>query len=257
MSFFEFKNELSRAIKRSNTPHNVELSLSKITSLLLENEYPQTLISKLVKEVKLSTAEVSPTNINPKNNFLDGHVVLKLDYINEQHKRKVCKSVKSSNIPNIKVLFTPGKKLGDTLMQTKLNPIPCIAQPGKCYVCNTSDHSANPCMAKNYVYLLACSICKSIYIGESQRLFFIRMREHFNSIINNNGSHAMGAHFIKNHPNVNIPDIPFTCKIIKNCKDYVDRKIWESVKIKYHQPKINKQLMDTTEKQYNLPWRVK
>ena len=251
------RNELRRAIKRSNTPENVTKSISKISNLLLDNEYPTHLVIKLSKEVQLAAAEVQTSSNIHKRAFLDDSIILKLDYIDEQHKRKVLKSVHNSNISNIKVIFMPGKKLGDSLMHTKLNPIHCIAQSGKCYVCNTSEHSNN-CMSKNYVYLLTCSICNDVYIGESQRLYYVRMREHYNSIINGNDSHAMGAHYLKKHSNVSVPDIPFSYKIIKHCRDYVDRKIWESVKINYYQPNINRQLIDTNaEKQYNLPWRVK
>ena len=63
---------------------------------------------------------------------------------------------------------------------------------------------------------------------------------------------AMGAHYKKHHPNENIPDLPFTCKLIRKSYDFVDRKNWQTKEIDIRQPSVNVQLMAT--KEHNLPW---
>ena len=109
-------------------------------------------------------------------------------------------------------------------------------------------------MVKNYVYLLTCSICREQYVGESGRLFRVRMREHFLSVANKASDHAMGAHFAKCHSGENIDTLPFECELIRKCKDFVDRKLWQSIEVKERRPAINKQLMACRE--FNTSWKL-
>ena len=107
-------------------------------------------------------------------------------------------------------------------------------------------------MVKDFVYSLECCLCGSEYVGESGRRFNTRMWEHFRSVIKCNTDGAMGAHYKKHHPNENIPDLPFTCKLIRKSYDFVDRKNWQTKEIDIRQPSVNVQLMAT--KEHNLPW---
>ena len=45
--------------------------------------------------------------------------------------------------------------------------------------------------------------------------------------------------------NENIPDLPFTCKLIRKSYDFVDRKNWQTKEIDIRQPSVNVQLMAT------------
>ena len=38
------------------------------------------------------------------------------------------------------------------------------------------------CQSVNIIYLITCNVCKTQYVGETQRSFGIRMREHLNQI---------------------------------------------------------------------------
>ena len=62
------------------------------------------------------------------------------------------------------------------------------------------------------------------------------------------------APHVKCHVNEEIPDLPFQCNLIRKCKDFVDRQLWQSIEIKYRQPRINIQLMGTSE--HNLDWGI-
>ena len=243
------ENELRRAVKRSNTESGRLRSLDKIKMLLLKNGYPTKVIEKCMKKVQCPPDEVLPRD------FIGNKNVLKLQYIDEQHRRKLLKELKKYDIiqEHTKIVFMPGPKVGELLIKSKLNPIKCNARDQLCYVCLSQENPTN-CMLKNYVYLLTCSICKEQYVGESGRLFRKRMREHFLSVANKTSEHAMGAHFAKYHSGENINNLPFECELLRKCKDFVDRKLWQSIEVKERKPAINKQLMACRE--YNTSWKL-
>ena len=80
------------------------------------------------------------------------------------------------------------------------------------------------------------------------------MREHYLSVMHCTSEHAMGAHYAKKHANMNRPEFPFKCNLIRRGKDFVDRKLWQSIEIKYRQPAINIQLMGSRE--HNVDWKI-
>ena len=71
----------------------------------------------------------------------------------------------------------------------------------------------------------------------------LRKWEHFRSAMKGNGSTAMGSHYRDKHNGEEIPEEgPFQAKILRKCKDFVDRMIWQSIYIRENNPKINVQL---------------
>ena len=214
-------------MKRSNIELGRLRSLDKIKTLLLKNGYPTKVIEKCMKKVQCPSEEVLP------GDFIGNKNVLKLQYIDEQHRRKLLKELKKYDIiqEHTKIVFLPGPKVGELLIKSKLNPIKCNARDQLCYGCLSQDNPTH-CMVKNYVYLLTCSICKEQYVGESGRLFRKRMREHFLSVANKTSEHAMGAHFAKYHSEENIDNLPFECELLRKCKDFVDRKLNQGNQLK-------------------------
>ena len=243
------ENELRRAIKRSNTDLGKLRGIDKIKKLLLKNGYPTKVVEKCLEKVQ------RPVEKEPHADYIGNKNVLKLQYIDEQHRRKLMKELKKYDIiqEHTKVVFLPGPKVGELLINSKLNPIKCNARSQLCYVCLSQENPTH-CMVKNYVYLLTCSICREQYVGESGRLFRVRMREHFLSVANKASDHAMGAHFAKCHSGENIDTLPFECELIRKCKDFVDRKLWQSIEVKERRPAINKQLMACRE--FNTSWKL-
>ena len=244
------ENELRRAIRRSNTDEGAKRGLKKISNLLRENDYPEKIIEKSRHKVEQKADEIVE---KVENDFIGNKNILKLYYIDEQHKRKLLKELKNNSLieDHTRVIFIPGPKLTDKLIRSKLNPQKCNSRPNKCYVC-LSQENATQCMVKDFVYSLKCNLCEAEYVGESGRRFKDRMAEHFRSVTKCDTTGAMGAHYLKHHPNENIPDLPFTCKLIRKCEDFVNRKAWQSKEIEVRQPSVNVQLMAT--KKHNLPW---
>ncbi len=108
-------------------------------------------------------------------------------------------------------------------------------------------------MKKNLIYELECSICKEQYIGETCRHLRTRLREHYRDVQNKKS--ALGNHYNTIHQSETIPQNPFDVKILKGeCKDWVDRKIWEAVLIKNNIPTINCQhnALNNTKKEYDV-----
>ena len=247
------ENELRRAIRRSNTDEGAKRGLKKISDLLRENDYPEKIVERSCHKVKQRADEIVEKVNENGSDFLGSRNILKLYYIDEQHKRKLLKELKNSKLitEHTRVIFIPGPKLTNLLVRSKLNPQKCNKHLGKCYVCLSQENPTH-CMVKDFVYSLECCLCGSEYVGESGRRFNTRMWEHFRSVIKCNTDGAMGAHYKKHHPNENIPDLPFTCKLIRKSYDFVDRKNWQTKEIDIRQPSVNVQLMAT--KEHNLPW---
>ena len=103
------ENEIRRAVKRSNTESGRIRSLEKIKRLLLKNGYPTKVIEKCMKKVQCPSGEVLP------HDFIGNKNVLKLQYIDEQHRRKLLKELKKYDIiqEHTKIVFLPGPKVGE------------------------------------------------------------------------------------------------------------------------------------------------
>ena len=82
------ENELRRAIKRSNTDLGKLRSIDKIKKLLLKNGYPTKVVEKCLEKVQ------RPVEKEPHVDYIGNKNVLKLQYIDEQHRRKLMKELK-------------------------------------------------------------------------------------------------------------------------------------------------------------------
>ena len=65
------------------------------------------------------------------------------------------------------------------------------------------------CTSKNIVYLITCRLCQIQYVGETQRDFAVRMREHWDKIRKGDKSQIVYAHFQSDdrHRNTRIEDM--------------------------------------------------
>ena len=156
---------------------------------------------------------------------------------------------------DVRVIFKPGTTLKQKLVATKLLPTKCNKQSiDTCNICQQQEHGGEShiCMKKNVVYDLECTLCKQHYNGETCRHLRDRAREHNRDVQNRKG--AMGNHYKIDHNTQQTPALPFTTKILKSCKDWVDRKICEAVEIKHRMPEIIIQHSTTnkSKKQYEV-----
>ena len=165
---------------------------------------------------------------------------LVLPYMSEQLTRKVYYILRTHGmLDNTRVVFTAGTKLNDLLSRSNLQPTACNKMnDNKCYQCSET------CMMKNVCYELKCNMCQKSYIGETGRHMRNRTWEHYKSARDKTTTTSMGKHYNLVHPHITVPEQPFTAKVRRHCKDFVERQIWQSVLIKYENPSINVQLAD-------------
>ena len=71
-----------------------------------------------------------------------------------------------------------------------------------------------------------------------------RVWEHYQSVQQRTASTAMGKHYIEKHTELTDVKQPFKVTVKRQCKDYVDRQLWQSVLIKRQNPKLNVQLAE-------------
>ena len=144
----------------------------------------------------------------------------------------------------VRVVFKPGTTLKQSLVKTKFNPTKCTSRSLEtCNLCQQyGRYKYKDCETKSVVYLLECSLCSEIYVGETARPFRERTREHHLSIRNKEDK-AFGLHYKVSHKGQAVPSLPFKASLLRSCKDEPDRKLWEAEYIKYKSPSINTQLI--------------
>ena len=106
-------------MERSNTELSTLQGLENIKNLLLKNEYPLKVVDECIKKVQC------PVIRETKDGYIGNKNGLKLSYIDEQHRGKLLEVLKGYNIieEQTKIVFTPGPKVGDLLITSKLNPL--------------------------------------------------------------------------------------------------------------------------------------
>ena len=213
--------------------------------MLSTNDFPEKVIKKLTKRAS-QKSEGKADKIKEMKN------VLCLPYVGEQNKRKVMKILRKAGIlKHTRVCFKPDKKLKEIVSRSALRPTPCNKKnDNTCYSCDDT------CMNKNIVYLLTCSICGEKYTGETGRCKRSRCWEHYKSAREMSSDTAMGNHYRLHHSEEDFPLEPFEFKILKVCRDFADRMLWQSMFIKELSPKINTQLSQDTDSWKKTTWAV-
>ena len=248
------KGEVRRAINSGSSPHYENQGIMKIERMLSENGYPTEVITSIVREVqseKLNKAhDISPPEI--VNTEKVDKQYLCLPYVSEQHKRKVYTILRKNDmLKNTRVIFKPGNKLKNHLTRTALNPTQCNRRSEKtCYDCGLS------CMVKNVVYQLTCTLCSETYVGETGRFKRSRCWEHFKSARDGKRDTAMGRHYLQHHRDTPFPERPFDFEVLRKCKDFTDRMLWQSYHIKKLNPKMNTQLSRDTDCWNKRTWAI-
>ena len=219
-------------------------------------DYPYEIITAIRKEIEHENS-VDKTEKEPNS-----YSYLCLPYISEQCCREVYACLRKHDLlSKIRVVFKPGTTLKNTLVRTKMLPTKCTSRSiDTCDLCQQHGrYCYTHCQTKSVVYNLKCTMCSENYVGETGGPFRNRIRNHKLSVVNKTRATAMGVHYLENHPDTSVPDQPFETSLLKSCTDCPDRKIWEAVKIKYHSPAINTQLIKSITKktQYNTDsWAV-
>ena len=140
---------------------------------------------------------------------------------------------------NLRVCWTRGKSLKDTLVRSAYKPRPCPGGGRRCHACLAG--LVGRCHEKNVVYKIECKICPGnvTYVGESRRSVRVRFGEHIADARNKRVDTPLGDHQLSAHPNRSRIASDFCLSIIHHCKDGPDRKILESIAIRDIQQSLN------------------
>ena len=248
------KNEYKRALKNCSNDELKSAAFKRISYTLLDNDFPKDVIDSILEDViKQEYAEKET-----KEKF-ESKTIISLPYISEQCVRKVKQEVRKRGLQDVvRVVFKPGTTLKQSLVKTKFNPTKCTSRSLEtCNLCQQyGRYKYKDCETKSVVYLLECSLCSEIYVGETARPFRERTREHQLSI-RNKEEKAFGLHYKVSHKGQAVPSLPFKASLLRSCKDEPDRKLWEAEYIKYKSPSINTQLIKCNKKQFSVDtWAV-
>ena len=144
---------------------------------------------------------------------------------------------------NIKISWKGDRTLASTLIRSALEQPPCPRGSRKiCHACDSG--VAGKCHFKNVVYEITCTLCSSIYIGETRRRVRTRFMEHLGDARNKRSGTHLGDHVRDTHPDAIITNDTFKIKLLHtHIKDAAQMKITESLEIRNRKPAINKNSM--------------
>ena len=142
-------------------------------------------------------------------------VYIKVSFINEDLKQQTQAVIKRSGIQNIKVHYMTGRPLSSIIRPPKEQQ-KC---PETCETC-ISAMKVNKCLSKDCVYIIECTHCHLVYIGETSRTVGSRIKEHVRM-----EKQTISQHLVKHTNTPMLKDISWdilhnnipqhrTCKII-------------------------------------------
>ena len=123
------------------------------------------------------------------------------------------------------------ERSGPTMGQLLYNKHPWSKDPCGRRSCKPCEFKPGSCRRSNITYRLQCLECKSTgvkstYIGESNRLFFDRSKEHEAALRSRNQTYAVVKHWEEVHPKLTSPP-KYSYTFLKTHKTAFDRQVWE------------------------------
>ena len=226
------QNMYRTADEVSSSPENREHSNKLIDELLLNNGYSSQTLESMKKKKK---KKYKKKKTKKKDGFC---ATLKMPYLSEKCTAAVKRAAEKCFL-NVRVITTPGKKLGDILTSSK--PLDKQKCPNlNCRCCDAL--TAGNCTTPNVVYRLTCDIqgCSNTYIGETGRPLYERYNEHWRAANNptckSYENLSIAKHYTEQHQNIS-PN--FRIDIIEKASSTKNRKIKEARHILTNKPEIN------------------
>ena len=96
------------------------------------------------------------------------------------------------------------------------------------------------CLTRYVIYKMTCQICKKFYIGQTNRPFYYRYREHEYSLHSKTDASALSEHALSEHQDVDMSVTDFKFEFIGVCKNPVQCKIREAKLIESTTPGLNR-----------------
>ena len=126
----------------------------------------------------------------------------------------------------MEVIEKAGSNLKSRLQ--KSNPFPDNTCPDpECILCENNSNSM--CRRNNVTYEVKCDLCKDIYIGETSRNLYTRIKEHLSDYRNKSKDSVLYRHAVAKHSHNQ--HVPYTAKVTGVHRDALSRQLTEAVSI--------------------------
>ena len=223
-------NMYNTAEQVSSCESNKKHSSDMVNVLLHNNGYGARALSSIKEK-----------NINRKKrrkSSMDYVTTLKIPFLTEKCTAEIRKAAKDCNLA-IRVVTTPGRKLGDILTASKpLDTLKCPKKDCKC--CKALVNGK--CTDCGVVYRLTCKVqqCNKRYGGETLRPTYGRFDEHYRTANNptckSYKDKSIAQHYAECHPGLT-PD--FKIEIVEYASTTKLRKVKEARFILKENPELN------------------
>jgi len=157
---------------------------------------------------------------------------LVLDFVSDQHSRKIRQILNKYNFP-IRLVNKPAR-----FLKQCFNKKNTFKHKPDCEICKRLDKFE--CKDRFLVYKFKCQICDNFYIGQTCRPFYIRFKEHKSSLSNNDTKSALSEHWSLAHANLNRNIDCFDLEILRQCKNSIETRLAEARLIGSQQPTLNR-----------------
>ena len=221
----------------------------KLAHYLYNRQYPLDIIfngfTKAMSQDRstlLAETAVNPDSTDKKLFFVTTHndTLPDLKGIIDKHWNKLARSSATRNLTDTQIIYSKRRpqNLRDLLVRAKLPQVPprqktlkvCDKEKrGKCKICpvlNREGKFTHPqtnqryttmknitCDSTNLVYLIKCTICGMLYVGQTGRSIGVRISEHKSCIRNNR--HDLYRHFMAHNAQSDAPIEVFILEFIK------------------------------------------
>ena len=159
-----------------------------------------------------------------------------MDYLGEQATHRIKNVIKKYGL-NVQLISRAAPQLS-SLLKVKDKERKCDKRD--CRICSLLNGNYK-CNTRYVVYKMTCQICNKFYIGQTNRPFHYRYREHEHSLKNKNAVSALSEHAITEHQSTDMSIAEFKVDLIEVYKDPVECKIGEAKCIEGMKPGLNRQ----------------
>ena len=166
-----------------NNHETLKESTAIITNTLINSGYPIDVINKAQNRAMINIRPNNNKTISPSN---ASKVTLCLPYLGKKSIRSFSRIRNTTFSDKIRPIFYTGQSIGSTLIHTNLHKLPNLLLGSICKVCNSK---ICECSIPNVIYQLTCKLCthnNSIYIGETSKIAYKRLVEHWLATCNKN-----------------------------------------------------------------------
>ena len=108
----------------------------------------------------------------------------------------------------------------------------------KCKICPLLKKDQR-CSTRYVIYKMTCQACNNFYIGQTNRPFYHRYREHDYSLQHKTDASALSEHAMTEHQAIDMSINDFNIEFIEVCKNPVECKIREAKLIEKITPGLN------------------